>query len=165
MPLKVCEVVSAQKLIRAGEDAGSWETEQPKPSISSSSFAESNLHIFPVFLNRWSCLGRCWNMTELEGFAAYVWCVFGWSSMKVQASVKYSASCDLDRSEHNSRFNSRLYTFRHRKFSVRGRLCGFRGGGGLTGGGLASRRRVGFSGPPQMAQRIVSRIRGRSRSR
>ncbi len=52
MPLKVCEVVSAQKLIRAGEDAGSWETEQPKPSISSSSFAESNLHIFPVFLNR-----------------------------------------------------------------------------------------------------------------
>jgi len=26
--------------------------------------------------------------------------------MEVQASVKYSASCDLDRSEHNSRFNT-----------------------------------------------------------
>jgi len=28
--------------------------------------------------------------------------------MEVQASVKYSASCDLDRSEHNSRFNSSI---------------------------------------------------------
>ncbi len=44
-------------------------------------------------------------MTELEGFAAYVGCVFGSCSMKVEASVNYSASCDLDRSEHNSRFN------------------------------------------------------------
>ncbi len=44
-------------------------------------------------------------MTELEGFAAYVGCVFGSCSMKVEASVNYSASCDIDRSEHNSRFN------------------------------------------------------------
>ncbi len=28
--------------------------------------------------------------------------------MEVQASVKYSASCDLDRSEHNSRFNMHI---------------------------------------------------------
>ncbi len=44
-------------------------------------------------------------MTEPEGFAAYVGCVFGNCSMKVEASVNYSASGDLDRSEHNSRFN------------------------------------------------------------
>jgi len=52
MPPKVCGVVSAQKSIRAGEDAGSWETEQPQPSISPTPFAGSNLHIFPEFLNR-----------------------------------------------------------------------------------------------------------------
>jgi len=46
MSLKVCEVVSAQKLIRAGEDGGSWKIEQSKPSIFPISFAESNLHIF-----------------------------------------------------------------------------------------------------------------------
>jgi hypothetical protein len=44
-------------------------------------------------------------MTELEGFAAYVGCVFGSCSMKVEASVNYRASGDLDRSEHNSSFN------------------------------------------------------------
>ncbi len=51
---KVCEVVSAQKSIRAGEDADSWKIEQPQPSISPTPFAESNLHIFPEFLNRWT---------------------------------------------------------------------------------------------------------------
>jgi len=45
-------------------------------------------------------------MTELEGFAAYVECVFESVLWRFEASVKYSASCDLDRSEHNSRFNS-----------------------------------------------------------
>jgi len=52
MPSKVCGVASAQELIRAWEDADSWETEQPNPSISPISFAGSNLPIFPVFLNR-----------------------------------------------------------------------------------------------------------------
>ncbi len=52
MPPKVCGVVSAQKSIRAGEDAGSWEIEQPQPSISPTPFAGSNLHIFPEFLDR-----------------------------------------------------------------------------------------------------------------
>ena len=49
MPPKVCEIVSAQELIRAGEDADSWEIDQPKPSISPIPFAWSNLHIFSYF--------------------------------------------------------------------------------------------------------------------
>jgi len=52
MPLKVCEVVSAHMLIRAGEDGGSWAIGRPKPSISLIAVAESNLHIFQLFLKR-----------------------------------------------------------------------------------------------------------------
>ncbi len=58
MPPKVCEVVSAQKSIRAGKGGGSWKIEPSTPSISPNAFAESNLHLFPWFLNRWSRLGR-----------------------------------------------------------------------------------------------------------
>jgi hypothetical protein len=52
MPPKVCGVVSAQKLIRAGEDGGGWEIEPPKLSISLIAFAGSNLRIFALFLKR-----------------------------------------------------------------------------------------------------------------
>ncbi len=62
MPPKVCEVVSAQKSIRAGKDAGSETIEQLQPSIFPTSFAESNLHIFPEFLNRWTDLVRLYNL-------------------------------------------------------------------------------------------------------
>ncbi len=58
---KICEVVSAQESIRAGEDDGSWELEQPRPSIFLISFTESNLHIFPGFLNRCTRLDRLHN--------------------------------------------------------------------------------------------------------
>ena len=58
MPRKVCGIVSAQKSIRAGEGDGRWAIEQPNPSISLNPFAESNLRLFPWFLNRWSRLGR-----------------------------------------------------------------------------------------------------------
>jgi len=68
MSPKVCEVVSAQKSIRAGEDAGSWEIEQPQPSISPTSFAESNLHIFPKFLNRWTGPDRLYNLRQRKFF-------------------------------------------------------------------------------------------------
>jgi len=36
--------------------------------------------------------------------------------MEVQASVKYSASCDLDRSEHNSRFNIEQFHQQEREY-------------------------------------------------
>ena len=52
MSLKVCEIVSAQELIREGEDAGRWAIEPPKPSISLIAFAGSILHIFPRILKR-----------------------------------------------------------------------------------------------------------------
>ncbi len=52
MPPKVCGVVSAQELIRAGEGGGSWAIERPKPSISPIAVAGSNLHIFGLFLKR-----------------------------------------------------------------------------------------------------------------
>jgi hypothetical protein len=52
MPPKLCGVVSAQELIRAGEGEGSWEIEPPKPSISPIAFAGSNLHILALFLKR-----------------------------------------------------------------------------------------------------------------
>ena len=68
MSPKVCGVVSAQKSIRAGEDAGSWETEQPQPSIFPIPFAESNLHIFPEFLNRWTDLDRLYNLCQRKFF-------------------------------------------------------------------------------------------------
>ncbi len=58
MPPKVCGVVRAQESIRAGEGDGSWAIAPPKPSISPMAFAESNLRLFPWFLNRWSCLDR-----------------------------------------------------------------------------------------------------------
>ncbi len=57
-PPKVCGVVSAQKSIRAGKDGGSWKIEPSTPSISPNAFAESNLHLFPWFLDRWSRLDR-----------------------------------------------------------------------------------------------------------
>ncbi len=49
MSLKVCEVVSAQKSIRAGEGGGSWAIEPSKPSIFPIAFAQSNLRLFPWF--------------------------------------------------------------------------------------------------------------------
>ena len=61
MPPKVCGVVSAQELIRAGEGGGSWAIERPKPSISPIAVAGSNLHIFGLFLKRWSRLSRLYN--------------------------------------------------------------------------------------------------------
>ncbi len=68
MPPKVCEVVSAQKSIRAGEDAGSWATEQSQPSISPTPFAGSNLHIFPEFLDRWAGPDRLYNLRQRKFF-------------------------------------------------------------------------------------------------
>ena len=64
MPPKVCGVVSASKSIPAGEGDGRWATEQPKPSISPHPFAESNLRLFPRFLNRWSRLSRLDNCCQ-----------------------------------------------------------------------------------------------------
>ncbi len=61
MPSKVCEIVSAQELIRAGKDDGSWAIERSKPSISFIAVVESNLHIFELFLKRWSRLSRLYN--------------------------------------------------------------------------------------------------------
>ncbi len=61
MPLKVCEIVSAQKLIRAREGDGSWAIERPKSSIFLIAVVESNLHIFGLFLKRWSRLSRLYN--------------------------------------------------------------------------------------------------------
>jgi len=58
MPFKVCEIVSAQKSIRAGKDDGSWKIESSTLSIFFNAFAESNLHLFSWFLNRWSRLDR-----------------------------------------------------------------------------------------------------------
>ena len=52
MPPKVCEVVSAQELIRAGDGGGSGAIGRPKPSISPIAVAESNLHIFRGFSKR-----------------------------------------------------------------------------------------------------------------
>ena len=52
MSLKVCEVVSAHKSIRAGEGEGSWAIEPAKPLISPNAIAASNLHIFRIFLKR-----------------------------------------------------------------------------------------------------------------
>ena len=65
---KVCKIVSAQKSIRAKKDADSWKIEQSQLSISSSSFAESNLHIFPKFLNRWTDLNRLYNLLQRKFF-------------------------------------------------------------------------------------------------
>ncbi len=79
MPFKVCEIVSAQELIRAGEDADSWEIERSNPSISPILFAESNLPIFPVFLNRWTRLGRLYNLRRRKFFVRGRLCeVRGW---------------------------------------------------------------------------------------
>ncbi len=61
MSLKVCEIVSAQKLIRAEEDDDSWAIERSKSSIFLIAVAESNLHIFRLFLKRWSRLSRLYN--------------------------------------------------------------------------------------------------------
>jgi len=52
MPPKVCEVVSAQELIRAGDGGGSGAIGRPKPSISPIAVAGSNLPIFRLFLKR-----------------------------------------------------------------------------------------------------------------
>ncbi len=64
MPPKVCEIVSASKSIRAGEGDERWATEQAKPSIFPHPFAESNLRLFPWFLNRWSRLSRLDNCCQ-----------------------------------------------------------------------------------------------------
>jgi len=52
MSPEVCEIVSAQKSIWAGEGDGRWATEQPKASMFPTSFAGSNRRLFPRFLNR-----------------------------------------------------------------------------------------------------------------
>jgi len=65
---KVCEVVSAQKSIRTRKDADSEMIEQSQPSIFSISFAESNLHIFPKFLNRWIDLDQLYNLRQRKFF-------------------------------------------------------------------------------------------------
>ena len=61
MFLKVCEIVSASKSIRAKKDDERWAIEQTKSSIFSHSIAESNLRLFSWFLNRWSRLSRLYN--------------------------------------------------------------------------------------------------------
>ncbi len=61
MSFKVCEIVSAQKLIRARKDDDSWAIERSKPSISLIAVVESNLHIFELFLKRWSRLSWLYN--------------------------------------------------------------------------------------------------------
>ncbi len=66
--LKVCEIVSAQKSIQAGKDADSWKIEQSQFSIFSISFAESNLHIFPEFLNLWTNFDRLYNLRQRKFF-------------------------------------------------------------------------------------------------
>ncbi len=68
MPFKVCEIVSAQKSIRAKKDADSWAIEQSQPSIFSTSFAESKLHIFSKFLNRWTDLDQLYNLRQRKFF-------------------------------------------------------------------------------------------------
>ncbi len=61
MSLKVCEIVSAQKLIQVKKDDDSWAIEQSKSSIFFIAVVESNLHIFELFLKRWSRLSRLYN--------------------------------------------------------------------------------------------------------
>ncbi len=64
MPPKVCEIVSASKSIRAGEDESSWAIEPTKPLISPNAFAASNLRIFRGFLKRWSRLDRLYDSCQ-----------------------------------------------------------------------------------------------------
>ncbi len=52
MSLKVCEIVSVSKSIRARKDESSWAIESIKLLISSNAFAASN---------RWSCFDRLYN--------------------------------------------------------------------------------------------------------
>ncbi len=66
--LKVCEIVSAQKSIRAKEDVDSWEIKQSQLSIFLISFAESNLHLFSKFLNHWSDLDQLYNLRQRKFF-------------------------------------------------------------------------------------------------
>ncbi len=66
--LKVCEIISAQKSIRARKDADSWKIEQFQLSIFSISFAESNLRIFPKFLSRWTDFNRLYNLHQQKFF-------------------------------------------------------------------------------------------------
>ncbi len=61
MPLKVCEIVSVSKSIRAGKDESSWAIESIKPLIFPNAFAASNLRIFREFLKRWSHLDRLYD--------------------------------------------------------------------------------------------------------
>ena len=68
MSFKVCEIVSVQKSIQAKNDADSWAIEQSQFSISSTSFAESNLHIFLKFLNRWADFDRLYNLRQRKFF-------------------------------------------------------------------------------------------------
>ena len=64
MLFKVCEIVSALKSIQARKDDECWAIKQSKSSISSHSFAESNLRLFSWFLNCWSRLSQLDNCCQ-----------------------------------------------------------------------------------------------------
>ncbi len=68
MFLKVYKIVSVHMLIQVRKDADSWKIEQSQPSIFSISFAESNLHLFLRFLNRWTDLNWLYNLHQRKFF-------------------------------------------------------------------------------------------------
>ena len=65
MPFKVCEIVSAQKLIRAGDDADSWKIDSLKPA---------DLHIFRLLWNRRIRLDRLYSCCHEKFFVRQFLC-------------------------------------------------------------------------------------------
>ncbi len=61
MSLKVCEIVNAHKLIRAGKDDDRREIDHSAQWIFSISFTRSNLDIIQLFLKHWIQLTQSYN--------------------------------------------------------------------------------------------------------
>jgi len=87
MSLKVCEIVSAQKSIQARKDDDSWKIKSSTLSIFLNAFAESNLHLFPWFLNRSShldqlnnsCHRKYWAQEHLKSIQVRWWIDWEWN--------------------------------------------------------------------------------------
>ena len=112
MPLKVCEIVSAHMLIRTKEDDGSWAIERSKSSIFLIVVAESNLHIFRLFLKRWSRLSRLYNSCHRK-YRARAHLVEVRSRWRIDRGADDESTCQGDRrrdqwKRHLPRWRSRI---------------------------------------------------------
>ncbi len=101
---KVCEIISMQKSIQTRKNIDSWAIKQSQFSISSISFAESNLHIFSKFLNCWTDLNWLYNLRQRKFFIR---------EHLVNVQDKWSINWEIDDFASWMRFDNKKLSLNH----------------------------------------------------